>query len=131
MSLTRIAVVAVLLSAAPAWAQDKLALSQAEIDDMHSCVGANQVMLCTGEKRLLTGISINPDMTGARISNVAAPRSKWLGPSADLEWLVTVSLMGHEPEAPYKRNFYVIDDDGLRKIIAKARQDLEWKPSAP
>ena len=103
-------------------------LSQAEIDDMHSCVIENQLVLCAGEQRLLTGISVAPDLVGWRVTPTGAtPKYRWAGPEGSVEYLLSVSMM--QAVGPqFKRNFYVIDDDGLRKIIELARRDPTWKP---
>lgn len=106
------------------------ALSQAEIDDAHSCVTEHEIMICAGEKKIATGIWLMNTIGNRVIGDTRELRHYRPIPDAPFQVDAFVSLKQTADSGgpAWEKIYYVISDEQLARIIERARREPEWKP---
>lgn len=113
-------------------------LTVAEITDAHNCFMGTMLAICAGDKKISTGIILASRMAMEPVPNWWLTKlpddekidMRW--PHAEIvhtEFAAVSMLQQTAPNPEWRKSYYVVDDDQLRRIVENARRDPNYDPT--
>ena len=111
-------------------------LSDEEIADAHTCMMDTMLAICAGEKRIATGLIIASRLHGKSLSRTAPVNGYRFFPmttpntnSWSVDAQITFYQKATDTQQEWNQSYYVINDQQLARIIARARADPDFDPT--